>query len=191
MAVGTLGTTSTTALAAVTFNPAQGVGQAAAASLLSMADLAAIEDTIANDNNVAANIALNFPGPVGVIATSATHSNTTLDTLVSVGGGAISTIQIGMIVLGVGIPPGTFVLAKPTATSVLLSQAATTSATPRVIFAQPVPDETFSFNGKLWIPNRGTINVFPGDVVAVDNTGWPILVSKASIGYAATLWNKV
>lgn len=191
MAVGTLGTTSTTALSAVTFNPVQPIGQASAASTLSAADLAAIDAAIVNDNNVAAFKPLNFPGAVGVLATGSTHTNTTLDTLVSTGGGPLTSIQIGAIVLGVGIPPGTFVAAKPTATSVTLSQAATASASIRVIFAQPVPGGAFTFEGRLWIPNRGMLNVFPGDVVAVDNTGWPILISGSSIGYAGTLWNKV
>lgn len=36
-------------------------------------------------------------------------------------------------------------------------------------------------NGFLHIPGRGDLKVLPGDVVAVDNLGWPILVSATSI----------
>lgn len=35
--------------------------------------------------------------------------------------------------------------------------------------------------GQLYIPNRGVLQVLPGDFVGVDSQGWPILVSKNSI----------
>lgn len=48
------------------------------------------------------------------------------------------------------------------------------------------PAGEFGFNGLLFIPNRGVLQVLPGDVVAVDNNsptnvGWPILVSADAI----------
>jgi small ligand-binding sensory domain FIST len=39
----------------------------------------------------------------------------------------------------------------------------------------------FSYNGQLFIPNRGWLKVLPGDYVGVDPNGWPILVSANSI----------
>lgn len=40
----------------------------------------------------------------------------------------------------------------------------------------------FNYMGILTLPNgRGWVKVLPGDVVAIDNLGWPILVSAASI----------
>jgi hypothetical protein len=45
----------------------------------------------------------------------------------------------------------------------------------------------FAYNGLLFLPcNRGVLQVYPGDVVAVDvnggtNVGWPILVSADAI----------
>lgn len=39
----------------------------------------------------------------------------------------------------------------------------------------------FSSNGQLFVPNRGWLKVFPGDYVAVDSRGWPILLSKDTI----------
>ena len=58
-----------------------------------------------------------------------------------------------------------------------------------ILFASPNIGGAFSFNGQLFVPNRGVLNVLPGDVVAVDNTGWPILVSANAVGYAGSLWS--
>lgn len=35
--------------------------------------------------------------------------------------------------------------------------------------------------GQLFIPNRGVLQVLPGDYVFYDSTGWPILVSANAI----------
>lgn len=48
--------------------------------------------------------------------------------------------------------------------------------------AKPVLPEGLSRQGKLLIPNRGWINVLPGDYVAIDGNGWPILISSKVIG---------
>lgn len=41
--------------------------------------------------------------------------------------------------------------------------------------------------GKLFVPNRGSLVILPGDYVAIDSTtGWPILVSARAI--AAGPW---
>lgn len=188
MALKSAGTTSTTGLRGIVFAPAQGVGAASAASLLPPADMAAIAAGIADDK------AFSTTAPWGILATGTTHATTTLDTLAAVAGGALATIQVGALVVGVGaaITPGTFVIAKPTATSVLLSQAAGNSAAGvKLGFINPAQlrGERLSFMGRLEIPNRGVINVLPGDLVAIDNTGWPILVSAASVGYTGSLWN--
>lgn len=194
MAVHTLGTSTTTSLNCVTYNPPQGVGVSAASSLLSPADMAAIAASITNDGAIAAAAQVNSAGPYAVLATGTTHGNTTLDTLVSTGGGPLATIQLGALVLGAGIPPGTFVAGFNNAqkTSIVLSQAATGSAANvhiAIVPAGAFGNNAFSFNGLLYVPNRGVLKVLPGDVVATDNTGWPILVSKAAIGYAGTEWD--
>ena len=41
--------------------------------------------------------------------------------------------------------------------------------------------QEFAQRGRLYIPNRGVLIVFPGDYVAYDSQGWPILVSANSI----------
>jgi hypothetical protein len=38
----------------------------------------------------------------------------------------------------------------------------------------------FGFNGLLYVPNRGVLRCFEGDFVAIDSTGWPILLSAAA-----------
>lgn len=48
-------------------------------------------------------------------------------------------------------------------------------ATPRIY------PGAFSRSGRLFIPNRGVLTVRPGDYVAIDATGWPILVGNNAI----------
>jgi hypothetical protein len=45
-----------------------------------------------------------------------------------------------------------------------------------------IPGGSFSQNGRLFIPNRGFLQMLPGDVVAIDATGWPILLSAGAAG---------
>jgi hypothetical protein len=52
---------------------------------------------------------------------------------------------------------------------------------------QAIPG-AFSFTGVLVLPGgRGSVKLYPGDVIAVDNTGWPIVVSAHAIA-DATDW---
>ena len=44
----------------------------------------------------------------------------------------------------------------------------------------------FSLEGKLYVPNRGSLIVLPGDIVAYDGRGGVILVTKYSA--AGTSW---
>jgi len=43
-------------------------------------------------------------------------------------------------------------------------------------------------SGLLHVPRRGVLKVLPGDYVAYDASGWPILVSGGAIQYSATSW---
>lgn len=184
MALRTLGTTSTTILNSLN----------AWATSLSDADIAAIAASIADDSQFATILGGYGPGASGILCTGNTHSNTTLDTLASTGGGPLASVQRGMVVLGAGIPPGTFVADLLSGTSVQLSQAATATAAIRVAFVG-FGDDALSGGvnfgrtpPRLVVPKRGVLNVLPGDRVAIDNTGWPILVSGASVGYAGSQW---
>lgn len=53
------------------------------------------------------------------------------------------------------------------------------------INGNPIWPGAYSLNGRLYIPNRGSILILPGDYVGVDNVGWPILVSANSIANGA------
>ncbi len=44
------------------------------------------------------------------------------------------------------------------------------------------PTWGFSRAGQLYIPNRGWLKTLPGDMVCVDSTGWPILLSNNTLG---------
>jgi len=48
--------------------------------------------------------------------------------------------------------------------------------------ARIVLPEGLSRFGKLVIPNRGIIDVHPGDFVCIDGNGWPILVANEVVG---------
>ena len=44
------------------------------------------------------------------------------------------------------------------------------------------PNTQFNLiSGQLFVPNRGFLQILPGDYIAVDANGWPILVSAYSI----------
>jgi hypothetical protein len=181
MALRTLGTNSTTILNALS----------AWSAVLTPADIAAISQAITSDFQFASVLGGYNSNPTGILATGVTHTSTLLDTLVATGGGALATINVGDMVLGAGIVPGTTVQAKPSASSVTLSQAATGSTAIRVAFIRPYDNPLVGLDpasAQLVIPNRGILKVLPGDVAAIDNTGWPILISGASIGYAGSQW---
>lgn len=56
------------------------------------------------------------------------------------------------------------------------------------ISGNPIYPGAFSHSGLLYVPNRGVLKVLPGDYVAVDAFGWPILVAGGAISYASTSW---
>jgi hypothetical protein len=180
MSIHTLGTKGTTSLNAITWNPSPGI--------LLPADCAAIYESIVGDKHAGAT------NPTGIVATGTTHGTTTLDTLVAVSGAPLAAIKVGQLVLGVGITPGTFVAAILSSTSVQLSQAATGSAAGVNILIVPLedPQNTGLIIGQLRMPGgRGTLNLKTGDVVAIDNTGWPIVISATAIAYAGSLWSYI
>lgn len=127
------------------------------------------------------------PGPQGIMATGALHGTNVLDTLVSTGGPPLAALRVGMGVIANGIVPGTWVAQLLSPTSVQLSQPATeTVASEGVIFVpQARLSGALASNGFLEIPGRGRLKLQPGDVIAVDASGWPILLSANTIAYGA------
>lgn len=57
-----------------------------------------------------------------------------------------------------------------------------------LINGNPVYPGAFSSMGLLYVPNRGILQVLPGDYVGIDATGWPILVSANAIASGSTSW---
>lgn len=52
--------------------------------------------------------------------------------------------------------------------------------------AQPINQNWgWSRAGQLYVPNRGWLKMLPGDIVGVDGTGWPILLSRRAAASAA------
>jgi len=43
--------------------------------------------------------------------------------------------------------------------------------------AHPIIGGSFTIGGSLYIPRRGWLQLIPGDFVAVDSRGWPIVLS--------------
>ena len=56
-----------------------------------------------------------------------------------------------------------------------------TDETPRRSWVQKILAGAFGYFGLLYIPQRGVLKVLPGDWVAVDPTGWPILIGKRAL----------
>lgn len=189
MSLGTLGTTTTTILPAFVFNPPP--AGSATTGTLSQADLAQIANSITGDAHFAAT------NPTGIIATATTAGTTTLTALAYTAGGALSTIHVGALVLGssADVAPGTFVTSIVSGTSVTISrQAISTGTLKKLAFVNQADmgvGARLDYQGILELPGgRGRIIVKPGDVVAIDSTGWPIVVSAASIAYTGTVWAK-
>lgn len=61
--------------------------------------------------------------------------------------------------------------------------------------AKPIWPGALSATGHLYIPNRGILQILPGDYIGVDANGWPILLSANAIAggtspSATTSWTK-
>jgi len=52
----------------------------------------------------------------------------------------------------------------------------------------PIATGAISNTGLLYVPNRGILQALPGDYIAIDSQGWPILISKQSIAAGGTSW---
>jgi hypothetical protein len=131
---------------------------------------------------------------IPVLATATTAGTTALTIVTArVGSAPVSQIKVGDKVSGsaADITPGTHVavVAGGGATLTLSQPTASTGANKAVSFLRQNGHSAIGFEGLLLIPGgRGVIKVLPGDIVAVDSTGWPILISAASIAYAGSDW---
>lgn len=163
MATHTLGTKSSSTLTALLY-----------ATSLAEADVATLNGLAVDDQ-----LLLN----AGILFTATTNSTAAL-TAISPSGAAIQ----GMQIWGSGIPAGT-IATVASGTTATLNQAATSGASGVKMFALPQAlFNMFSKQGLLYVPNRGVLTILPGDYVAVDASGWPILVSKEAVAYTGSSW---
>ena len=88
------------------------------------------------------------------------------------------------------IAPGTSVaaVAGGGATITLTQPALSTGTGIAVAFVRQDGAAGIGKEAQLWVPGRGILKVLAGDVVAVDSSGWPILISAASLAYAGSDW---
>lgn len=177
MATHTLGTNSNSSLTALKLKPYK---TAVAGTLAAAADVAQIDGLIADD------MQLQNAGVIGTATTSSSSSPNTL-TSVSIATGTFGQIQKGQWAYGPGIPGGAQVVST-SGTSVVLSTNCTASATVTVFFLGSRLPDSFSKNNLLYVPNRGVLKIHPGDAVAVDASGWPILVSNEALAYNGSSW---
>lgn len=49
----------------------------------------------------------------------------------------------------------------------------------------PIYPDAFTKSGYLFVPNRGILLMRVGDVIGVDATGWPVLLSPAAAASAS------
>lgn len=147
------------------------------AANLSAADLASVEQSIANDQAI---LSVNL-GPAattiqgGTILNTVTASaQTTLATISVFSGPALTSIQAGYYVYGTGIAPGTVVTTAPAAnaTTLAISQATTATVSSTVVIVPTRLADMLSPNGWLTLPGgRGQVQLLPGDKVCVTPMG--------------------
>lgn len=96
-----------------------------------------------------------------------------------------------MATVTMGSPAATTFTALPFATAVGAVADADIATIQQLILddlkvSHPVWPGAFSKAGLLYVPNRGVLRVLPGDYVAIDTVGWPILVSARSAATGAS-----
>ncbi|HEX8782787.1 MAG TPA: hypothetical protein VF764_05420 [Steroidobacteraceae bacterium] len=146
-----------------------------------------------NDDQGFGRLIMGVLQPSYVLATATTASSTTLTVVTArAGSPAIGNIQVRDEVLGsaADFVPGTCVtaVAGGGATVTIAPAALSTGTLKTVAFLRQSGNFGIDKNGLLWVPGRGMLKVLPGDVVADDSTGWPILISGNSIAYAGSDW---
>ena len=56
--------------------------------------------------------------------------------------------------------------------------------------AHPTWPGAYSFDGLLFVPNRGVLRVLRGDVFAVDpHSGWPVLLAPYAFSATSAVWS--
>lgn len=185
MAIRTVGTKGAAQLACLTNWTA----------IVPLTDIQAISAAINDDGGFGIPI-MGTNSPYYVLATATTATSTALTVVTArAGSPAIGTIRVGDVVLGsyADIAPGTCVTAVTGGgATITLSQAARSTGTLKAVafvrMTFVMQQSGIGDEGLLYVPDRGVLKVMNGDVVAVDATGWPILVSGNAISYPGSDW---
>ena len=136
------------------------------------------------------------PGPAGAVITGTlTSGQPTVTNLTPVAGPGIAAINaaaavgVPLQVIGQGVPAPTYALGVSGGVMTMTNSAtANGTAYLLLIAGQQQPNGNISRNGQLIVPGRGVLSLQRGDVVGVDNTGWPILLSGAAVDYQGSIW---
>lgn len=162
---------------------------------LSAADVATMEQSIVNDLAVRSQGQNATPIQAGIVftadLTTTALSGLTSVTIASPSGATIASIQPGQWLYGAGVPSGAQVISASGTTIHFSGTDGGTSVVASGTFFTIGQKMAGAFNreGQLVIPNRGVLKVLPGDVIAVDPSGWPFLLSQQAIDYAGTCWD--
>lgn len=199
MALHTIGTTGTTSLVAVTYAPgstptAQEMGNF---SNLIADDIYAFGSVpVAGTSSGTGASRVNTGAAVGGTATASTSSATLTSVSITTSApysttGTLSAIQPGQYVYGKNIPGGTRVASVSVAgSSITLTNTPLGNGSINFFTIGRNLPGSFSFNGELFIPNRGVLKIFPGDVIAIDPvSGWPVLIASTALTAPGSQWN--
>ena len=158
------------------------------------------DDTVVQSPNLNPNAAIVGAGIVmnGLTNSSANINGITSVTVTGLTGTTIASLKPGMPIIGPNIAGGTTIqsIATGAVTSVItLSQnllASASNTTKGTFLSVPyVQPDFLTKNGMFNFPGgRGQIKLLPGDRVGVDASGWPIIVSGASLAYTGTSWSR-
>ena len=196
MALHTIGTSATTSLVALSYQPGSTAGgDVGSLSNLIADDLYAFGSVpVAGTSSGTGASRVNTGAAVGGTATASTSSTSLTSVSITTSApysttGTFSAIQPGQYVYGKGIPGGTRVVSASGTTIVLSATPTVNGSVNFFTIGRNLPG-AFSFNGQLFIPNRGWLKLFPGDVIAVDPvSGWPILISSNALTAPGSQWN--
>lgn len=164
------------------------------------ADMAAVDGLIVNDsqlvNRYLGKAAATIGGGIVMTGTISTANLTSITTVFVTGltNSTIASVKPGQWVYGPGIPAGTKILSvSGSGSSQLIGLSANINsrapnAKTTFFCVGTKISGSFSKNGQLIVPGRGSLQIFPGDAVFVDNSGWPILISKEALAYVNSSW---
>ncbi len=186
MAVKTL-QFSTSQVCGLTTTQVAGLTAVQITSATTIADFATLAGAIVDDQQIVdlskgPSSATIQAGIIFTGSTAANASSITGFTLVSPATGSIAAIRPGMIVAGPGLAPGTRVLTAAS-TTVTLDRQVYSAATTQKFVAVGAKLSGGLNQFILSIPNRGNLTLMPGDIVALDNLGFPYLIPANSVGF--------